>query len=36
VDALNNIVELETIERKNLKKQIELLSNYVGKKRVEN
>jgi hypothetical protein len=33
VDALNKKIELETIERKKLEKQIEILSNYVGKKR---
>jgi hypothetical protein len=33
VDALNKKIELETIERKKLEKQIEILSNCVGKKR---
>jgi hypothetical protein len=34
VDALNKKIELETIERKKLEKQIKIISNYVGKKQV--
>jgi hypothetical protein len=33
IDTLNKKIELETIERKKLEKQIKILSNYVGKKR---
>jgi predicted RNase H-like nuclease (RuvC/YqgF family) len=33
VDTLNKKVELESKERKNLEKQIEFFSDYVGKKR---
>jgi hypothetical protein len=33
IDALNKKIELETIERKKLEKQIKILSNCVGKKR---
>jgi uncharacterized protein YlxW (UPF0749 family) len=33
VDTLNKKIDLETKERKKLEKQIEILSNCVGKKR---